>query len=132
MLFARLVLLLTGLLFAGYGAFCLYNPDYLAGILVPGVEPSAALQSELRAMYGGLQLAFGLALLGFLPKARLRWGLWVMFFIFLGLAAARTAGVVLDGGLADGYVQTALVYEWLTFVIVVISLRFLPRTTTHF
>ncbi len=132
MLFARLILLVNGLFFAGYGAFCLYSPDYLAAIFVPGAEPSAALQSELRAMYGGLQLAFGLILLGFLPKTRMRWGLWVLIITILGLAAARTVGAVVDDNMADPYVRQALMYEWGTLVISIIGLWCLPRRITSF
>ena len=129
MLLARFVLFATGVIFAVYGAYCLYNPGFLASTLLPGGEPSPALQSELRAMYGGLQLAFGLILLGFLPKLRLRWGLWILVLTFLGLAAARTVGVVLDGGGSDDYVKSVLIYEWGTLILALLSLLLLPRIT---
>lgn len=107
--FARVFLALNGLLLAGYGAWCLLNPlvlqDYAGFVLE---TPSAI--TEVRAMYGGLQLTVGLLFLwcGFQTSV-LRLGLVVSAVVFLGLAPARLAGIALLG--ADDYNLSAVIYE---------------------
>ena len=54
----RLILLITGAVFAGFSLLCLLYPDLLTrmtGILAPTLTS----QIELQAVYGGLQLGLG-------------------------------------------------------------------------
>src|SRR3972149_52498 len=59
MLFARLILIVTGLAFASYGFACLVSPPLVAQY--SGMElPTVSAITEVVAMYGGLQLGVGL------------------------------------------------------------------------
>jgi hypothetical protein len=102
--FARLVLGLSALAFAGIGAAFLVAPEAMAarvGVSLAG----AAAANDVRAVYGGLQL--GIAAFLFHSARRpdvvsngpdvLRAGLAVQLFSFGGLAAARFASLLLDG-----------------------------------
>ncbi len=59
----RMILGLLGLMWAGYGAWCFADPGMLRD--VAGVSASRASGSvDLRATYGGLQMAVGVLLPG--------------------------------------------------------------------
>lgn len=94
---ARVVLILNAVLFAGLGAWCLADP---AGTLGPvGVvaqTPHGA--TELRAMYGGLEL--GVALFLLLCTRRTAWlgaGLLLCGLALLGLGLTRGLAAVATG-----------------------------------
>ncbi|MBW2234825.1 MAG: DUF4345 domain-containing protein [Deltaproteobacteria bacterium] len=95
--FARLVLGLSALAFAGIGAAFLVAPEAMAarvGVSLAG----ATAANDVRAVYGGLQL--GIAAFLFHSARRpetLRTGLAVQLFTFAGLAAARLVSLLLDG-----------------------------------
>jgi len=95
--FARLVLGLSALAFAGIGAAFLVAPQAMAarvGVSLAG----ATAANDVRAVYGGLQLGVAafLARCARRPDA-LDSGLAVQLFTFGGLAAARFASLLLDG-----------------------------------
>jgi hypothetical protein len=95
--FARLVLWLSALAFAGIGAAFLVAPEAMAGRV--GVSlAGATAANDVRAVYGGLQLGVAafLARCARRPDA-LETGLTVQLFTFGGLAAARFASLLLDG-----------------------------------
>ncbi len=110
MLFARIVLGLTAIMFGGHGAMCLLNPETIAnesGIVLS--SPGAAV--EARAMYGGLEFALGLYF--GVSAAHSVWAksaLVVLVVVFGGLAVARSSGLLLMGE-ADAYNLRALAYE---------------------
>lgn len=100
MRFARFVLAASALPFAGIGIAFLVAPESMAnrvGLMVT----SATAQSDVRAVYGGLQLgcAAFLALCAAKP-AWVRPGLAVVVLTFGGLAGARVVSWV-DAGLPD-------------------------------
>jgi len=109
MLFSRILLGLTGLLFAGYGVYCAYDLDMI--VRLTGIAfraPSAAVES--RAMYGGLQTGIGLLLINAAVNKRMTaFGLVAMAFVLGGLAVGRALGISIDG--MDDYNQGALVFE---------------------
>ena len=110
MVVARGFLILTGLLIAGYGLYCLFNPMILHQYTGMGLSDPTAV-TEIRAMYGGLQCAMGLYLLHCgLQPSRLGQGLLVSVFVFAGLAGARAYGLAVDGG-DNGYNFAATLYE---------------------
>jgi len=95
--FARLVLWLSALAFAGIGAAFLVAPEAMAarvGIALAG----ATAANDVRAVYGGLQLGVAsfLAYSARQPDA-LRTGLTVQLCTFAGLAAARFVSLLVDG-----------------------------------
>jgi len=100
----------VGLMFVGYGLYCLVAPGALAE--AAGVVGSTTTgTTELRAMYGGLQVGAGLlATLALFRASLVRPAVVSLAFLLLGLFTARTLGVLLDGGIT-GYTVFALVFE---------------------
>lgn len=95
--FARLVLGLSALAFAGIGAAFLVAPHAMGARV--GVSLSGAVAAnDVRAVYGGLQLGVGVCLAWLARRPQtLRAGLTLQLFGFGGLAAARFASLLLDG-----------------------------------
>ena len=96
--FGKAVILVDALIFLGLGAVMLYDPlPLLAGVGVGAVGPeSVAGSTELRAMYGGLELGLGLfCLLGLLRPAYLAPALAMSTLALAGLGAGRLAGILL-------------------------------------
>jgi hypothetical protein len=106
----RIVLGLSALIWLPYGLYCFLAPDALAGIA--GVAAGTTTGSiELRAMYGGLQLAIGaLALAGALRAALARPALVALAFLCGGLFLARSLGALLEGELS-AYTASGLAFE---------------------
>ena len=114
----KLFLGFTGLLFTLYGGYLYLDPQYLIDLLELG--DGAAARVELRAMYGGLQLAIGVFLLlaAYKGSEFLQFGLIVLITCFAGLASARAAGLLIDG--VDGYNLGACLYEALSLVVAIV------------
>lgn len=125
MLFARALLLINGLLLAGYGVACLISPALPAGYM--GVElGSAGGPVEFIAMYGGLQIAAGLyfAVCG-VAISRFLEGIRLMAVLFAGLGLARLSGLLRIG--VDDYNLYAVIYELGSMTLAIIALRLLTR-----
>jgi hypothetical protein len=106
----RAFLLLQGVMWLGYGIYCLLTPQALAG-LAGITATSATAIVELRAMYGGLQSAIGvLALLAGSAASWRREGLVALLFVYSGLALARLASAAATGEFSS-YVIGALAFE---------------------
>lgn len=107
---ARIFLGLSVLLWIPYGIYCFVQPGALAeaaGV----VSTSATGSTELRAMYGGLQVAIGsLALAGFLREKLVASALLAIAFLCGGLFSARLLGLFIDGGLS-AYTGLGLAFE---------------------
>jgi hypothetical protein len=118
----RTFLVLLGLAFLLYGLYCFAFPGFLADAAgVAATTPTGTV--ELRAMYGGLQAAFGALLLVAARDARLTLaGLAATAFVMPGLASTRLVGAVLDGGFST-YTVEALVFEIVSSVFAVTLLR---------
>lgn len=96
MTLARLSLALSALVFGGFGAWLLVQPQALSALGIELATPAA--RTEIRGFYGGLEL--GLA--GFFAVAALRpaWfrpALVVQVCALGGIAAGRLVGFALDG-----------------------------------
>ena len=108
---SRLFLGLSALLWFLYGLYCFFSPTALAdGAGVTATTPTGT--TELRAMYGGLQMALGvLAALG-LGRAELtRTALVALGLVTAGLGSARLLGAFVDGGWS-AYTVMGLVFEF--------------------
>ena len=94
----RGVLLFSALIWLPYGVYCFVQPGMLedaAGLVA--TTPTAT--TELRAMYGGLQMAIGALAAAALFRERLVPGaLLTLVFLTGGLAATRLTGFLIDGG----------------------------------
>jgi hypothetical protein len=114
----NLYLRFTGVLFSLYGAYLYMDPQYLIDLLELG--ESAAARTELRAMYGGLQLGVGIFLLlaAQKDKAFKQFTCIVLIAIFAGLSTARAAGMIIDG--IDNYNLYACIYEAISLLIAIL------------
>lgn len=107
---SRPLLIVLGVAFLPYGLYCFGAPQFLEGAAgLAATTPTAV--TEVRAMYGGLQAAFGLLMLAAARDARLTFaGLAAAAFVMPGLAVARTLGA-LAGADSSAYTVGALVFE---------------------
>jgi len=106
----RVFLALSAVVWLPYGLFCFFQPGFLEGAAgVVALTPTGS--TELRAMYGGLQAAIGVAsLLGALRPALAPRVLWMLAFAFGGLGTGRLLGAALDDGWS-AYTGFALGFE---------------------
>lgn len=122
---AKAALLFGAVIFAVIGLGFLFLPVKWAAVVeIPLPTPTA--RTDLRATYGGFDLAFGLFLA--LCARRPDWirpGL-----VALGLAAAGFGGGRLLGILAEGTASPLMlgfaVLEWVTALVAIVLLRRLP------
>ena len=116
MLFARIILTITGLVFFVHGLVCFIHPATIgieSGLAMP--TPSAI--TEVRAEYGGLPMALGLFFVAAaLQKIEIRTGLIVMLTVLTGYATARIAAVAITGEI-DTYNTAAILYEVTTALL---------------
>ena len=121
MRFGRILLALVGIAFAPYGFFCLVSPQSVAeftGMLLP----NASALTEVRAMYGGLQLGLGLLFVGFaIRKRSVETGLVVLIVLLGSLALARAFGLFNDG--FSNYNVFGFVFESVSTILGIVALR---------
>lgn len=93
----RLILTLCALAFIGFGLVFLVSPAPMARFVdLELLTPTAF--TEVRAMYGGLEIGIGVFLLTAVARRdHVVLGLRVALFAFVGLAAGRLIGLVVDG-----------------------------------
>ena len=122
---ARVLLAFEALVWLPYGIYCFFVPSYLEQIGgVAFVSPTGS--TELRAMYGGLQIALGaLSLAGALRESMTQPALLTLAFLGTGLGSTRLLGVLIDGGLS-GYTVAGLFFEFLTAALAIRLLRRRP------
>jgi hypothetical protein len=97
---ARVVLTFDALVFLGLGLWLTVDPaGALAGLQVAPTGPLGL--AELRAMYGGLELGFGLFCLH--ATRHVGWvapALWVNVYVLAGLGLVRAHGILLGDAAA--------------------------------
>ncbi len=117
----RLFLTANALLWILYGLFCLARPGFLdeaAGI----VARTTTATTELRAMYGGLQVAIGaMAAAALLRPALEGSAIGAIGSLAAGLFTGRAIGALVDGGLSSYTVGALMLESTLAFL----SLRLL-------
>jgi hypothetical protein len=124
MLIARIVLALSALLWTPYGIQCLLDPGSLSAAGLSATDATGT--AELRAMYGGLQIALGLlALAGALRPALARTALITLAVACAGLGFARL-GAAIHGDAFSPYTRMALGLELVTLVATVALLVRVP------
>lgn len=91
------LLWLSGLSFLGFGVAFLIAP--IATLALAGVATEGAIAAtELRAFYGGIEVALGgLIVACALQPARWRDGLWLTLACYGAIGATRVVGMALDG-----------------------------------
>ncbi len=122
MLFARIVLTITGLVFFVHGLVCFIHPATIgieSGLAMP--TPSAVI--EVRAEYGGLPMALGIFFFAAaLQKIKICTGLIVLITALTGYATARIAAVLIAGQI-DQYNAAAITYELTTALLALWALK---------
>jgi hypothetical protein len=114
----RIFLVLSALLWLPYGVYCFAQPGSLAEAAGVAFQ-SPTGSTELRAMYGGLQIAIGaLAGLAAWRAALARSALLAIAFLTAGLGSARLLGVALDGGLSS-YTAMGLGFEFTSSAVAI-------------
>ena len=107
---ARVFLGVSALVWFGYGAYCFMQPSYLGDAAGVTAASSTGIV-ELRAMYGGLQMAIGaLAAAGLLRVSLERPAVIALGFLCVGLGSTRLVAAL---GAADSSVYTvgAVMFE---------------------
>lgn len=125
-LIGRITLWLGGLGFLAFGlAFLIAPLETMAAAGLPLQGDLAA--TELRAFYGGLELALGALLIAadLRPGAR-RHGLILSLASFGGIGTARLLGIVLAGS-ATPLLWAALAIELTLAALSALALRGVPR-----
>ena len=122
MLFPRILLTVTGLVFFVHGLVCFIHPATIgieSGLAMP--TPSSVI--EVRAEYGGLPIALGLFFLAAaLQKIEVRTGLIVMLTATAGYATSRILAVAIMGDV-DQYNAAAILYEVTTALLSLWALK---------
>lgn len=94
---ARFVVALSGLVFGAVGLAFLLRPEAFVGFVDLGL-PTATASSDVRSVFGGLELGIGLMLLACaVRRAWLGAGLGIQLSGFGGLVTGRFTGLALDG-----------------------------------
>jgi len=108
-MFAKVVLIATGLMYLAFGVAFLAAPTRLGGWVHLGVDHPVA-RTELRAFYGGLEI--GLAVFLLLCARRPGWvaaGLLAAALVLGCTAAARIVGMMVDRSTGTTLVAILLV-----------------------
>ena len=121
-----LVLLWSALSLLGFGAAICYAPIEVMAMAAVHADSAAAVV-ELRAFYGGLELALGaLVLVCALRPTRRRDGLWLSLAIFAGIGLTRAAGMLQEHVDSD-FLRLALLVE-LGTALAAAGVLYLTRT----
>lgn len=98
MRFSRTLLWINCVLFIAFGLAFALTPQWFATLFTGAAPTTSSAMIDMRAVYGGVALS--LAFL-FAQCARndvyLKLGMQTMLAVMLGLASARSLGIVLDG-----------------------------------
>ena len=112
----RVFMMYLAVVWTPYGMFCFFAPEVLESYAGLAAQ-NATATTELRAMYGGLQIAIGAsALLAFFNGAYMQRALFLQLVLAGGLALSRSLAALL-GGDASGYTLGALGFEWSTLLL---------------
>ena len=127
---ARIFLGLFGLVAMPFGILSFINPGFLdafAGVAATSTTGTV----ELRAMYGGMQMAFGvLALLGALRPAFTRTALLATAILCAGLGSSRLLGAIAASEVSP-YTRGGLVFELGSTGIAAFLLRRIPQVESR-
>ena len=117
MLLEKAFLLFCAAFWMGYGAFCLFWPETVAGFI--GYQfISADAIIEVVSMYGGLEFGLGcMFLYSALKPLQIKAGLLLVIFVIGGLALSRTLAYLFYGGEVTVYTYGGIFYEGVSALI---------------
>lgn len=109
-IFVNMVLVLSGLSLLAFGGAITYAPLQILA-LADVVTSGAHAEVELRAFYGGLELALGALILicAWRPERR-RDGLWLTLFVYAGIGITRGLGMLMQD-VHSNFLVVALIVE---------------------
>ena len=118
-------LIFTVLVWLPWGLICIFDTGMIADIIgVTSVSPSG--ETDIRAMYGGVQLAVGLmAALALYDRRHFHKLLHALAFLASCLALSRSYGLVVDGS-STLYTWGVLGYEYFAAISAITWLILLP------
>jgi len=114
---ARILVLVTCVLFVGFGVLCILLPSAVARVVDIRLESPSAF-ADFRAMYGGLSLAIGALLAqGLRHRAWYAPSLFMTWAISAGLGGARLYSIVVSElpnvwVLTAGLLAEAVAFTW--------------------
>lgn len=116
----RAILSINALLFIGLGFWLMLQPQAVEGLYPLRLDGPMAM-SEIRAVFGGLMLGVGAALLWLTrqPGRAVEAGIATLL-IFFGLLFARVVGYVSEG-MPEGAVLNETIFETVVFVFVLVT-----------
>ena len=128
MKFAKLILVVYGLMFLYFGVLLFVRPTAIADTIpLELTDPTAV--AEIRAFYGGLELGLAAFLIASgLRRTFMRPALWLLFGISLGLTLGRIVGIFVDQA-TTSFIYIALTVECAGVILSSVALR-LSRETT--
>ncbi len=107
----------SSLLFISYGLACFYDPSIAASNAGLVMEGSSAF-AEIGAMYGGLQMGFGLfCLIAVINSNYYRAGILALFIVIGFVGVTRLISQIIGSDEWTSYTVGALIYELATMVI---------------
>ena len=105
-----------------YGVYCFLDPVALSEFAGVAVTNSAGMV-ELKAMYGGAQMAIGFSCLLALMKPEFtKTTLFMQLILVTGLGTARLLAMIIESSW-DAYNIPALVFEFSTVLFCILFLR---------
>ena len=109
-----------------WGLICIFNLAKIQAVIgVTSISPSGS--TDIRVMYGGVQLAIGLmAAFAMYDDRHLKGFVHALAFIGCTMAVSRAYGLVVDGS-STFYTWGVLLYEASAGVSAVLWLKFLSR-----
>ena len=124
-IFSVILLVLSGLSFFGFGVAFLISPRET--LAMAGVATSGAIAAtELRAFYGGIEVARGaLILYCALRPQRRRDGLWLTLICYGAIGITRLFGMVVDGS-DSFFLRFAAATEFGFALLSILALRWKP------
>jgi hypothetical protein len=125
-LFQTLLIWAAGLGFLGFGLWFVIDP--IAPMQAMGITVSGVVApTEIRAFYGGLEIALGLFLLiGSFKRDWRRPALWLVLFSNAGIGLTRLLALLM-GGEWHSFFTYALIWELGFALLAIIALKFDPE-----
>ena len=120
---AKIVLWISAIAFIGYGLVCLVSPDIPAGYAGLALTNGDAI-AEIGAMYGGLQLGFGLyCLLGAVNSTLERPALGLLVMCIGAVGLSRLAWTLMEVAPVGDYTYGAMAFELTLAILAALALR---------
>ena len=121
------VVYLAGCFFLFYGLAFSVVPNFMSELVTGTTVDNISALVDFRATYGGMTVSVGLVILYLYKTDQVRLSLLSIIVVLLGMAAARTAGFVVDGA------TNQLMYVYLVLELLGSALAWLALQTlvTH-